>query len=66
MKTINEVVGGWLLEPGNTKQKLADALGVSHVTLNNKLRGETEWSWSQVKAICDVTGTELSDIKWRD
>lgn len=66
MKTINEVVGSWLLEPGNTKQRLADILGVSHVTLNNKLRGETEWTWSQVKTICATTGASLSDIKWEE
>lgn len=62
MKTINEVIGGWLLEGGNTKQALADHLGISTVTLNNKLNGETEWSWTQVRAICKLTSTKLSDI----
>lgn len=60
---INEKVGAWLLVDGNTKQLLANELDISTVTLNKKLGGETDWSWSQVCKIADLIGCELSDLR---
>lgn len=44
---IAEKVGAWLLIGGHTKQILAEKLGMSVGTLNNRLSGEFEWSWSE-------------------
>ena len=63
MDKINEKIGAWLLIDGNTKQKLADELNISTVTLNKKLSGETEWLWPQVCIIADLTGCSLSDLR---
>ena len=63
MDKIAEKVGAWLLQSGNTKQDLANELGMSAFTLSIKLRGETEWSWSQVCKIADVLGCSLSDLR---
>ena len=48
MDKIAEKVGSWLLKSGNTKARLAKELGMSAATLNNRLSGETEWSWKEV------------------
>ena len=63
MNKINEKIGAWLLIEGNTKLQLASALGISTVTLNKKLSGETEWLWSQVCTIADLIGCSLSDLR---
>lgn len=63
MEKINEKLGAWLLIEGNTKSKLASALGISTVTINKKLSGETEWVWSQVCAIADLVGCTVDDFR---
>ena len=63
MNKINEKIGAWLLVEGNTKQQLASALGISTVTLNKKLSGETEWLWSQVCMLADLFGCETTDFR---
>lgn len=60
---INEKIGAWLLIEGNTKQQLANALGISTVTLNKKLSGETDWLWSQVCTISDLIGCSLAELR---
>lgn len=62
MERIAEKVGAWLLVSGNTKQLLSDKLGMSVGALNNRLSGETEWSWSEVCKLAEITGCSLSDF----
>ena len=63
MSRINEKIGAWLLMEGHTKQQLADELGITTVTLNKKLSGETDWLWSQVCFLADLIGCELADFR---
>lgn len=63
MEKITEKVGAWLLISGNTKHLLSDKLGMSVGTLNNRLSGETEWSWNEVCKLAEITGCALSDFR---
>lgn len=63
MDKIAEKVGAWLLKGGNTKANLAKELGMSAATLNNRLSGETGWSWKEVCDLVEVLGCELSDFR---
>lgn len=60
---ITEKVGAWLQMKGHTKARLADELHISTVSLNSKLRDETEWTWEQVVALSEILGCELKDLK---
>lgn len=62
MDRINEKVGIWLLEPTNTRKKLADLLGFSTVTLSKKLAGKTDWTWSEVKKLAGILGCSLDEF----
>ena len=59
---INEKLGAWLLANGNTRDKLADALDMSRPTLNGRLRGETEWTWKEVRNIASLTNSTLDEL----
>ncbi|OUP10964.1 helix-turn-helix transcriptional regulator [Collinsella sp. An2] len=63
MDKIAEKVGAWLLISGNTKAKLANDLGMSVGTLNNRLSGETEWSWKEVCDLAEIINCKLSDFR---
>lgn len=63
MDRIAEKVGAWLLKSGNTKANLAKSLGMSAATLNNRLAGETEWSWKEVCDLGEFLECELEDFR---
>ena len=63
MGKIAEKVGAWLLKTGNTKARLAKELGMSAATLNNRLSGETEWTWKEVCDLANVLSCKLSDFR---
>ena len=56
-------VGSWLMEKGNTKQELADRLGISTVSLNRKLDGEVRWTWDEVCCLADILHCNVSDFR---
>lgn len=62
MDAINKAIGGWLIQSKSTKAELADRLGMSRNTLLNKIAGESEWTWSQILAIHDITGASLNEL----
>ena len=59
---INEKVGAWLLEEGNTRGKLAKEIGISRPALSKRLSGDTEWNWNDVLVIAKVTGCTLNEL----
>lgn len=63
MDKFSEKVGAWLLKEGNTKKLLAEKLGISVGTLNNRLSGEIEWTWTEVCDLAKAIGCELSDFR---
>lgn len=63
MDSIKERVGAYLEREGKTKKWLADELDMSTVTLNSKLNGETEFSFSQAIRLSDVLGCTVGELR---
>jgi len=59
---INEKVGAWLLEDGNTRTRLAEEVGISRPALNKRLSGRAKWSWDEVIEVARVTGCTLNEL----
>ena len=59
---INEKVGAWLLEDGNTRTRLAREVGISRPALNNRLNGRAKWNWDEVIEVARVTGCTLDEL----
>lgn len=63
MNKFSEKVGAWLLKEGNTKKLLAEKLGISVGTLNNRLSGEIEWTWKEVCDLAEAIGCDLHEFR---
>lgn len=63
MDSIKERVGAYLEREGKTKRWLAESLSMSTVTLNSKLSGETEFSFSQAIQLSEILGCNVSDLR---
>lgn len=61
-QVMQEKVGAWLIEPGHTKQGLASMLGMTTQTLNNRLRGTYEWTWSEILTISKILGCTTEEL----
>jgi len=59
---INEKIGAWLIEQGNSRKELAEALGMSRPTLNGRLDGATKWSWEEVVKLSGIIGCSLDEL----
>ena len=59
---INEKVGAWLLEDGNTRIRLAAELHISRPALDKRLNGKTKWKWEEVLVVARLTGSTLDDL----
>ena len=59
---INEKLGAWLLINGNTRDKLADEIGITRPTLASRLRGESKWCWDEVIQVARITGASLNEL----
>lgn len=56
---IEEKLGAWLLQKGNTQTRLAMEIGITRPTLCERLRGRTQWKWNEVVEISRITNTPL-------
>lgn len=63
---INEKIGAWLLEEGNTRSILADKIGISRPALNKRLNGQAEWKWDEVIEVAKTTGCTLNELAGLD
>ena len=60
---INKAIMEWLFESNeHTKAELAKSLGITHRTLNSRIRGEAGWRWSEIVALAEFTGCNVSDF----
>lgn len=59
---IKEKLGAWVLENGNTRETLADELGITRPTLRSRLDGETQWRFEEVIKIAKLTGTSIDEL----
>ena len=62
---INEKLGAWLLMSGNTREKLADEIGITRPTLASRLNGESKWYWDEVIKVSQITGTSPNELAGR-
>lgn len=61
-RIINEKLGAWLLVSGNTREKLADEIGITRPTLNGRLDGKSKWTWEEVIEIARITKCSLNEL----
>ena len=61
-EVINEKVGAWLLKEGNTRDVLAQALGITRPTLAARLAGDTKWYWGEVVLLARFLGVSLDEL----
>jgi len=61
-QVINEKIGAWLLVAGNTRDKLADFIGITRPTLASRLNGESRWYWEEVIKVSQLTGATLNEL----
>lgn len=59
---INEKLGAWLLQSGNTREKLAKEIGITRPTLNGRLDGKSSWQWDEVIEVARITGCSLNEL----
>lgn len=59
---INEKLGAWLLQPGNDRDKLAELIGITRPTLGQRLAGRSQWKWSEVVRVSEITGCSLDEL----
>lgn len=63
MDSIRERVGAFTERTGTTKQELAEKLGMSRVTLHNKLMGNSEFSLSEAQKLAGILGCTVDDLR---
>ena len=61
-RIINEKLGAWLLKSGNTREKLADEIGITRPTLNGRLDGKSKWQWDEVIQVARITECSLNEL----
>ncbi|WP_196758814.1 helix-turn-helix domain-containing protein [Streptobacillus moniliformis] len=54
LEALNEKIKEKIKEKGLKKNYIAKKLGIQYATLNNKLKGEGEFLFSEIKALIDV------------
>ena len=65
MKSLNDTMKGF----GDTQQDLAKVLGITNSTMSWKMRGRSEFTQSEIKAIIeryDLTGDEVKYMFFGD
>ena len=62
---IRERLGAYLERTGATKQSVADALGITTVTLASKLRGDSQFDLDQAFKLADLIGCKVDELRVR-
>ena len=65
MKSLNDTMKGF----GDTQQDLAKVLGITNSTMSWKMRGRSDFTQSEIKAIIeryDLTGDEVKYMFFED
>lgn len=66
VKAIDLAIGYFMVEQKLTREQMAELLGISTNTLRWKREGKTDWSWSEILRLSDITGKspdELAGLK---
>ena len=62
MDRINEKLGAYLLQPGNSKQQLAKELDMSVPALNNRFLGQSSWKWDEICTVAQLLGVSTDEL----
>ena len=63
-RLIVERVGAFLEVSGMTRKAFAKAIGINtRESLNNKLQGRTDFTFSEIVAMCDLIGCTPNDLR---
>lgn len=62
MYRFEEKIGAWLLKQGNTRELLAEKLGISVPTLKRRIEDPEEWTVGDVLKLTDVLDCDVSDL----
>lgn len=60
-----ELMRYYMAKAGKTEKAIAEALGISQKTVNNKINGKTEFTAREIRKVADSLGigaTEICDI----
>ena len=57
-----KALGHYKVDSGKTSSEIAEALGVTRVTLWSKVRGDTPINFKQAKQLADMMGMTLEDL----
>ena len=52
---------GKIREVFGTQEAFAEAMGISTVTISQKLNGKVEWKTSEIVKACELLGVPLAD-----
>lgn len=63
MDVIKERVGAYIARTGTTREDLAAKLGMTRVTLHQKLNGESEFKLGEAFALADALGCTVDDLR---
>ena len=66
LKAIDKSIAYYMADTGLTREQVAKQLGMSANTLRWKRAGESDWSWSEILTLSELTGKtpdELADIQ---
>lgn len=66
IKAIDLAIGYFMVEQKINREQMAALLGMSTNTLRWKREGKTDWSWSEILRLSDITGKspdELAGLK---
>lgn len=61
-RTISAAVKALCAGKGMSADRLAAHLGVSHGTINNRLRSKTSWTAVEVRTMADLFGVRIADL----
>lgn len=59
---INEKLGAWLLVKGNTRELLAEQIGITRPALLARLNGSSKWNWDEVIKVAEIVGCDLNEL----
>lgn len=61
-KHINDVITNFMESHGMTLTEMAATLGMTTNTLNAKRRGDSDWRWSELLAMCKLFGMTPNEL----
>lgn len=62
MTGINHKLKGARVEKGLTQEAMAERIGISTYSYLMKENGKRDFTLTEMKKICEILGTELSEI----